>query len=174
MSDLTRAEAINELTEHLNHWKRLLKEGICGKEQGERTIKSLEFAIDSLKTDSTIKEAYKQGYKDGQKALAYHLELCKEEAEPCEDCISRKAMYEQIHCWIGSGEYRYTNATDYLTKRVADLPSIQPKQKTDVFDKIRAEIKEVQTYKMFEGEDTVYVERNDVFKIIGKYKAEKE
>lgn len=59
MSDLTRAEAIAELTEHLNHWKRLLKEGICGKEQGERTIKSLELAIDSLKTD----EAYNLMYE---------------------------------------------------------------------------------------------------------------
>ena len=43
-----------------------------------------------------------------------------------------------------------------------------------VLDKIRAEIKEVQTYKMFEGEDTVYVERKDVLAIIDKYKAEKE
>lgn len=59
MSDLTRAEAIKELTEHLNHWERLLKEGICGKEQGERTIKSLELAIDSLKVD----EAYKLMYE---------------------------------------------------------------------------------------------------------------
>lgn len=59
MSDLTRAEMIEELTEHLNHWKRLLKEGICGKEQGERTIKSLEFAIDSLKVD----EAYNLMYE---------------------------------------------------------------------------------------------------------------
>lgn len=59
MSNLTRAEMIEELTEHLNHWKRLLKEGICGKEQGERTIKSLEFAIDSLKVD----EAYNLMYE---------------------------------------------------------------------------------------------------------------
>lgn len=59
MSDLTRAEAIAELTEHLNHWQRLMKEGICGKEYGERTIKSFELAIDSLKTD----EAYQLEYE---------------------------------------------------------------------------------------------------------------
>lgn len=59
MSDLTRVEAIAELTEHLNHWERLLKEGICGKEYGERTIKSFELAIDSLKTD----EAYQIEYE---------------------------------------------------------------------------------------------------------------
>lgn len=38
-----------------------------------------------------------------------------------------------------------------------------------VLDEIRAEIKEVQTYKMFEGEDTVYVERKDVLAIIDRY-----
>lgn len=43
-----------------------------------------------------------------------------------------------------------------------------------ILDKIRAEIKEVQTYKMFEGEDTVYVERKDVLAIIDKYKAGSE
>ena len=38
----------------------------------------------------TNKEAYNKGYKDGQEALAYHLELCEEEAEPCVECISRE------------------------------------------------------------------------------------
>lgn len=40
------------------------------------------------------------------------------------DCISRQAVLKQMNCWIGSGEYRYTNATDYLTKRIAELPSV--------------------------------------------------
>lgn len=46
--------------------------------------------------------------------------------QPCEDAISRQAVLEQINCWIGSGEYRYTNATDYLTKRIAELLSVHP------------------------------------------------
>jgi len=41
-------------------------------------------------------------------------------------------------------------------------------------DKIRAEIMKLQTYKMFGGEDTVYVEHEDVLQIIDKYKAESE
>ena len=41
-----------------------------------------------------------------------------------DDTISRQAVLEQINCWIGSGEYRYTNATDYLTKRITSLPSV--------------------------------------------------
>jgi hypothetical protein len=40
---------------------------------------ALRLAIDSLKAYSTIKEAYDRGYKDGQEALAFHLELCKDE-----------------------------------------------------------------------------------------------
>lgn len=60
MSDITREEAIAELTEHLNHWQRLMKEGICGKEQGERTINSLEFAIESIKVDRAYDLAYEK------------------------------------------------------------------------------------------------------------------
>lgn len=41
-------------------------------------------------------------------------------------------------------------------------------------DKIRAKIMKLQTYKMFEGEDTVYIEREDVLQIIDKYNSESE
>ena len=37
-------------------------------------------------------------------------------------------------------------------------------------DKIRDKIMKLQTYKMFEGEDTVYVECEDVLQIIDKYR----
>lgn len=35
--------------------------------------------ITELKEVTELKEAYQKGYKDGQEALAFHLELCKEE-----------------------------------------------------------------------------------------------
>lgn len=54
------------------------------------------------------------------------------ESEKCEDCISRQAVLEQINCWIGSGEYRYTNATSYLTKRMQDISPVTPKPCDDV------------------------------------------
>lgn len=38
-----------------------------------------------------------------------------------------------------------------------------------VFDELRAEIMKLQLYKMFEGEDTFYIERDDVLWIIDKY-----
>ena len=47
-----------------------------------------------------------------------------------EDAISRQEVLEQMNCWIGSGEYRYTNATDYLRKRINSLSPVAPKQKT--------------------------------------------
>ena len=47
----------------------------------------------------------------------------------CEDAISRKEVCKQINRCIGSGEYRHTNATDYLAKRIVDLPSVTPIQK---------------------------------------------
>lgn len=58
------------------------------------------------------------------------------EFEPCEpvrnpdqlDCISRQAVLEQINCWIGSGEYRHTNATDYLCKRIKAISSVNPQK----------------------------------------------
>lgn len=52
----------------------------------------------------------------------------EEEQEPCEDAISRQAVLEQINCWIGSGEYRHTNATDYLCKRIKAISSVNPQK----------------------------------------------
>ena len=43
-----------------------------------------------------------------------------------------------------------------------------------VLDNILDELMKLQTYKMFEGEDTVYVVREDILHIIDKYKLESE
>jgi hypothetical protein len=51
---------------------------------------------------------------------------------------------------------------------------IYDKGKMDAFDKIRAEIDKLQTYKTFVGESTVYVDREDVLAIIDKYRTESE
>lgn len=50
--------------------------------------------------------------------------------QPCEDCISREKVFEQISCWVNSGEYRYTNATYYLTRRIQGISSVTPQPKT--------------------------------------------
>lgn len=55
-----REQVIATLTEHLNHWKRLLSEGICTKDEGERTINALNFAIESIKVDRAYDLAYEK------------------------------------------------------------------------------------------------------------------
>lgn len=50
------------------------------------------------------------------------------EQETCEDCVNRAEVFEQINCWIGSGEYRYTNATHYLLKRIKKLQSVNSQE----------------------------------------------
>ena len=60
-SDKTdRGEVIATLTEHLDHWKRLLSEGICTKDEGEKTINALTFAIESIKVDRAYDLAYEK------------------------------------------------------------------------------------------------------------------
>ena len=41
--------------------------------------------------------------------------------------------------------------------------------KHDFIEAMRAEIMELQTYKLFEGEEDVYIERDDVLKIFEKH-----
>ena len=81
MSDLTRNEAILRIETLIKQWD-LYNDRIDSSDQAlidKQDIEALKFAFDSLKIDSTIKEAYDKGYKDGQEALAHHIELCKDE-----------------------------------------------------------------------------------------------
>lgn len=55
-----RKQVIDTLTELLNHWKRLLSEGICTKDEGERIIDALTFAIESIKVDRAYDLAYEK------------------------------------------------------------------------------------------------------------------
>ena len=50
------------------------------------------------------------------------------EQEPCKDAISRQAVIIALGEWIVSGEYQYTNATDYLVKRIKALPPVKPQE----------------------------------------------
>lgn len=63
---------------------------------------------------------------------------------------------------------------DEMTVMASIAVKMQRDEVNDVLDQIREEIMKLQTYKMFEGEDTVYVEHKDVLEIIDKYKEENE
>lgn len=47
----------------------------------------------------------------------------------CGDCISREAVIKTIAEWLFSKEFHYTNATEYLRKRLDELPSVTPQPK---------------------------------------------
>ena len=55
---------------------------------------AMNMGIKALKQIPDLKEAYQKGYKDGQDALAFHLELCKEETEPCK----RVSLQNRLPC----------------------------------------------------------------------------
>ena len=46
---MTNKEAVKVIQEHLDHWKRLLAEHICEKQEGEETIEAFDMAINVLK-----------------------------------------------------------------------------------------------------------------------------
>ena len=50
-----------------------------------------------------------------------------EDKDPCKDAISREDALGQLFEWVIVGEYEYTNAPEYLRKRLKTLPSVTPK-----------------------------------------------
>ena len=44
------------------------------------------------------------------------------------DCISRQAVFEQINCWIGSGEYKYAMSERFIIDRIKTLPPVNPQE----------------------------------------------
>lgn len=91
--------------------------------------------------------------------------------EPCDDAISRQEVLNNAYAY-GNGlepDGYCVNVED-----IQALPPVTPQPRSEVLDKIRAEIIKLQTYKMFEGEDTIYVERDDVLEILDKYRTESE
>ena len=98
------------------------------------------------------------------------------EQEPCEDCISRAELKEYISKDESTDFFKGWNRV--IEAIYATAPSIQPKPKTDVLDKIRAEIKEWywQADKQALAKDPCVVDAMiDLFiRTIDKYTAESE
>lgn len=46
------------------------------------------------------------------------------------DLIDRQAAIEAVKDWIRSEEFRWSNATYYMEKRIKKLPSAEPERKT--------------------------------------------
>lgn len=86
------------------------------------------------------------------------------EQQPCEDCISREDVMKCFKKWQ---PYMATRLWDY-EQELKELSSVIPK--TDVLDKIRAEIIQIPT--ISSNANDIY--KADVLAIIDKYKAESE
>ena len=82
-----------------------------------RPIQTIEMGMDSVADE--IKEKSREDF----------IALCMEDQEPCGDCISREAVIKTIAEWLFSKEFHYTNATEYLRKRLDELPTVTLHQK---------------------------------------------
>ena len=134
----------------------------------KENYEALDMAIKVLEQIPDLKETYNKGYKDGQKALAFHLELCKEEQEPCEDCISREAVLDMVEDMTDQFGVGHRVVTEGM---ISLLPPVTPKPKTDVLDKIRAEI---DSAKMPKNRMSFFRDGIDTaLEIIDKYKVRK-
>ncbi len=122
---MTREEVIEEVKNYDSYPNGLSKE--CR----DYIINALEqepIEVEAAK----LQGAYNKGYADGQRTLAEHIELCKEEQEPTTkndlgvDAVSRKAVINQIF-------YSTDNNGDVvlglaLRERIARLPSVTPQE----------------------------------------------
>ena len=99
------------------------------------------------------------------------------EQEPCEDYISRekldKALYERFH-----EEDSPNNITNVhlgaVRNFVQEFPSVNPQPKTDVLDKIKAEIERERSFQRAIDEYDVATGLRKALEILDKYKAESE
>ena len=124
-----------------------------------------------LQTFSDINHAYNNSTKyDTLKRMLDEL------TEPCGDCISRKALLEEIENEIKAGNYEECYEVDDIIECIKYADSVQPKPKTDVLDKIRAEIEEETDRDNHADEycDGYYDGMRNALAIIDKYKAESE
>ena len=93
--------------------------------------------------------------------------------EPCDDCISRQAVIDAIEDDNRNGNYSCfasNNDAECFKDVIRSLSSVTPKPKTDVLDKIRAEIQVLRNCSCSCSDGII----DDVEDIIDKYKAEKE
>lgn len=88
--------------------------------------------------------------------------------------MTKEDAIELVKSAFDIWEDKYSVGNDMNREHKARDMAIKALEQEPILDKIRAEIMKLQTYKMFVGENTVYVERDDVLQIIDKYKEESE
>lgn len=152
------------------------------KEQVHKKITEVcSLAIKALEQERSRSVEITQYRYDCEKLMEENERLKKAlEHEPCEDCISRQATVKRL-CKVAEfmNEKRnglgspYVMAALFIQDNKDEFPSVTPKPKTDVLDKIRAEI-ELNRNEWIKGKDAEWHTYDRCLFIIDKYKAESE
>jgi hypothetical protein len=81
--------------------------------------------------------------------------------------IEKEEVLKQIDCWFTTGEYKYSNATHYLNKRIS---SIKPKESewVSVEDKLPEQYTDVIVFIKGDTIAVDYVDENGDFYYYGK------
>lgn len=96
--------------------------------------------------------------------------MTNEEAKIALYCLKASSDY---HSEVCEECINYPNCDHTMQDDITET-IIKALEQESILDRIRAEIMKLQKYKMFEGEDTVYNERDDVLEIVDKYKTGSE
>lgn len=98
--------------------------------------------------------------------------IIPKEQEPCEDCISRKEVLDLVEDMTDQFGVGHRVITEGV---ISMLPPVTSKPKTDVLDKIRAEIIDTGAYEQEVNGKTEFLKGiNYCLGVIDKYKAESE
>ena len=172
---MTREEAARYFKRHIDLY---CVTGIC-REAEEMAIKALEQVPceDCISREQAIKQC---GFGMTSLLIADNLRKLppvqpKIKQEYCEDAISRAEALKAINKMDIPEDMSVFEIKSHMGVEIGTLPPVQPK--TDVLDKIRAEI---ENYKLSEDElieideDSVKWGMKIAYDIIGKYKAEVE
>ncbi len=104
-----------------------LEEKIKALEQEPKFIAKADGTIEQIKNCEDC--LFKKEWEKIGKLISVVLEKQTEQEPKTDgDAISRVEVFEQINCWIGSGEYCYKNAIHYLWKRIKELQSVNPQK----------------------------------------------
>lgn len=122
-------------------------------------------AIDALKKSVPFIVTTQEEYDDYVQIRNKIIELL--EQEPCEDAISRESVIEYIE---GSeADLGHDSENELVCQDIKAFPPVNPQPKTDVIEKIKAEIHA--TAEMHEDGD-YYLRDEWIDGIFDKYKAE--
>lgn len=144
---MTREEVIKVLLQHSEHWKRLLTENICSKEEGSQTVEALNMAIQALTQVSEIEEniiKYMKKYPNHvgntdfwegfyacrNVVLQLENEYLPKEQEPCGDSISRQNIIDTYKSCADMLSDEELEGANLVMEWVYKEPSVNSQEQT--------------------------------------------